>query len=197
MRDCVLTMYGSPGHVLGEAKVVLPPLAERTVLDRLHREHIEPRKAQFAVAREGRKVRALFLTEAKVPMASVRLPTARKKPFGRWVTSAVPLGDIGRAFAGPDVFFRQIDLDAGEAWLATVLVGFGVDVDVSTRAFGDDALFDWDLRGEHFYYRGKGRRWQLHGGGNTSQDRLDEAVAVAAPTSAADVFWAVGAVRLR
>lgn len=194
MRDCVLTIYGEQGIVLGERRVVVPPLPERPVLDRMYREHIDPGRCRFAVAREERKVRALYLADDLLPEGTVRLP-GRRRQLGRWATTSLELAPGHKAFAGPDVFFRQMDIAPTWAWLATVMVGFGCDVDIRKRDFGPrDALWEWDVRDERFYYRPRGGRWALFGGGNTPDHVVER---VAQESSASDEFlWAVGAIRL-
>lgn len=196
MRDCVLTMYGEQGIVLGERRVVVPPLPERPVLDRMYREHIDPGRCRYAVAREDRKVRALYLADGLLPEGTVRLP-GRRRQLGRWATTAMDLAPGHRAFAGPDVFYRQMDIQPNLAWLATVLIGFGSDVEVRKLAFGGerDTVYEWEVRDERFYYRVRGGRWSLFGAGNTPSQLIEQLIE-AGPASSGDFLWSVGAVRL-
>ena len=196
MRDCVLTMYGEQGFVLGERRVVVPPLPERPVLDRMYREHIDPGRCRYAVAREERKVRALYLADDLLPDGSVKLP-GRRRQLGRWATTSMELAPGHKVFAGPDVFFRQMDLPPASAWLATVLVGFGCDVEVRELVFGaaKDTIYEWEVRDERFYYRVRRSRWALFGAGNTPP-QLVERLIESRPASSDDFLWTAGAIRL-
>lgn len=198
MRDCMLTIYGDRGSTLGEHRVVIPPLPERSVLERLFREHIDGSRARYAVAREDRRVRALYLAEDLVPESAIRFSVKRRMP-GRWATTAIPLGanGIGRAFCGPDLFFRQVDLGFTEAWLATVLMGFGSDVDVREITLRGEKAYEWELRGDRYFYRAKGGRWTLYGAGNTPAEVIERVVDRDKPASLDDYLWSVGAIRLR
>ncbi len=201
MRDCLLTVHGEHGALMGEKRVVIAPLPERSLLDRLYREHLRGTSARYAIAREGRVVRAVYLSEEMVPETAVRVPVWRPRP-GSWVTTVVPLGGLGRGFAGPDLFFRQVDLGFVDAWMAAVLMGFGQDVDSRELHFGgggaggSEHLLEWDMRGERFYYRARGGRWAVYGAGNTSTERIDEVIATTRPLDAETFLWAVGAIRL-
>lgn len=195
MRDCLLTVHGEHDALLGEKRVVIPPLPERSLLDRLYREHLRGAHARYAVAREGRTVRSVWLSEELVPETAVRTPEFNPRR-GSWVTTVVPLGGLGRGFAGPDIFFRQVDLGYAEAWMAAVLMGFGQDVDVRELLFGNDRVLEWEMRGERFYYRARSGRWGVYGAGNTPQERIDEVVASRRPADAGSFLWEIGAIKL-
>jgi hypothetical protein len=140
----------------------------------------------------------LYLADDLVPVAAVRF-CGRRKTLGRWVTSAVRLATpaFGRAFTGPDVFFRQMDLGAREAWLAPLLMSFAVDVEMRDVVVGGVRLHEWELRGDRYYYEDRARgRWALHGGGNTSAERLEQVLRREAPSSVGEFLWAVGAIKL-
>lgn len=189
-------MYGEQGIVLGERRVVVPPLPERPVLDRMYREHIDPGRCRYAVAREDRKVRALYLADDLLPDGTVRLP-GRRRQLGRWATTSMELAPGHKAFAGPDVFFRQMDILPASAWIATVLVGFGSDVEVRNLGFANprDTVYEWEVRDERFYYRVRAGRWALFGAGNTPP-QLVERLLEARPETSDDFLWNIGAIRL-
>jgi hypothetical protein len=195
LRDCLLTVHGEHDALLGEKRVVIPPLPERSLLDRLYREHLRGTHARYAVAREGRTVRAVWLSEELVPETAVRTPEFKPRR-GSWVTTVVPLGGLGRGFAGPDIFFRQVDLGYAEAWMAAVLMGFGQDVDVRELVLGNDRVLEWEMRGERFYYRARGGRWAVYGAGNTPQERIDDVLASRKPADAETFLWEIGAIKL-
>jgi hypothetical protein len=195
VRDCLLTVYGEDANVLVESRVVIPPLPEKGLLERLYREYMDGRPLRYAVAREERVVRALYLAEDLVPKLATRFGP-RKGRVGRWATSSVMLGQgvTGRVLLGPELFFRQIDLGPEESWLAPILMGFGVDVETRAFPFGDTTLWEWELRGDRYYYMHKGARWSLYGAGNTPGDRIDRAIAEANPATPADLLWTIGGV---
>jgi hypothetical protein len=197
VRDCLLTVYGDRSSTLAERRVVIPPLPERALLERLWREHIEGSACRYAVAREDRTIRAFYLAEDLLPEAAVRL-TGKKGRLGRWATSAVHLGEgyATRAFVGPDLFFRQLDLGPPESWLAASLLGFGQDVEVRAHAFGGEAVYEWEIRSDLYYYRGRAGRWTLYGAGNTPIDRIDAMIAHHPPDSVDDFLWMIGAIKL-
>lgn len=195
LRDCLLTVYGDDAKVLGEGRVVIPPLPEKSLLERLYREHMDGRPVRYAVAREDRVVRAMYLAEDLVPKAAHRFGP-RKGRVGRWATSSVMLGAgiTGRVLIGPELFFRQIDLGPEESWLAPILMGFGADVETRSFPFNEGTLWEWEVRGDRYYYLNRGARWLLYGAGNTPTDRVDRAIDEEKPASASDLLWTVGAV---
>lgn len=195
MRDCHLTVYGEGAKVLVERRVVVPPLPERSLLERLYREHIEGVPVRYAVAREDRVVRALYLAEDLVPRTAFRFG-GRKGRVGRWSTTAVQVGQgvAGRMFFGPELFFRQIDLGADESWLAPVLMAFGHDVEVAEHRFPDGSAWAWDFRDEHFLFVQRATRWILCGAGNTPSDRVERVLEAEKPQSTVDLLWSLGCV---
>lgn len=196
VRDCVLTVYGDDAKILAEGRVVIPPLPEKSVLERLYREHLDGKPLRYAVAREGRVVHALYLAEDLIPKAAHRF-SGRKGRVGRWATTSMILGQalIGRAFAGPELFFRQIDLGPDESWLAPILMGFAQDAEIETFPFpSGERVYHWELRGEHFYYISRGARWTLYGAGNTPADRLEALAKKIDAQSASDLLWEVGGI---
>lgn len=197
VRDCLLTVTGDNHVTLSEQRAVVPPNPERSVLERLYREHIDGHACRYAIAQEGRTIRALYLAEDLIPEEGVRL-AGRKARVSRWVTTAIPLGasHAGRIFLGPELFFRQIDITGAESWLAPILMRFGQDAEVREQAFGADRLYDWEVRGERYYYWARGGRWALFGAGNTSPERIDRLFAGGLPDRPWGYLWSIGAIPL-
>ncbi len=197
LRDCQLTVYGEEARVLVERRVVIPALPEKSLLERIYRESLDGKPVRYAVAREERAVRALYLAEDLVPRGGHRFG-GRKGRLGRWTTSAVQVGGgiAGRLFVGPELFFRQIDLLPDESWLAPLLMGFAADVEVQHRDLADGGAWEWEIRDERFFFVNRGARWSLYGAGNTPTDRFERAIADAKPTTTSDLLWAVGSVSI-
>ena len=111
----------------------------------------------------------------------------------------------GRGVFGPELFFRQLDVDPERAWMSPLLMRMEqrpttrelqVAKEGSPAGPRTDRLWTWEVRGERFYYRQVGAEWAIYGAGNTPLLRLEQAVHLADPRTVEDYLWAVGAVRL-
>jgi len=175
----------------------VPVEPDRTTLTKLYSEGILGNECRYAVVRQGREVRALFLADDLVPHSAVRFSTSTRIR-GKWATSALQMGDWGggRVFIGPSVFFRQVDLKPREAWLAPVLMGFPCTQEVRQIAFGPDTVYELNLNGSRYYYLMKGGAWKLYGAGNTPQAVIDRIIHKRKPPTAIAFLWVVGAVEL-
>ena len=204
MPECGLHVYDAEGQVLREARVQVPDVLDQPALDRLHRQAILGVPALYATLSFAGRIRALFLHAQVVPDDAVITASRRRSP-GRWVTGAVSLPDssAGRGVLGPEMFFRQVDLDPSRAWMSPLLLLLAQRPTtrvVRLHSQHDDEqppeLWSWEIRGERFYYRERGTRWRLYGAGNTPMLRLEQAVHLADPKDFDAYLWAVGAVPL-
>lgn len=195
MRDCVLSVYSDEGFLLTEEEVVVPVLPPQWALDSIGRsvlESLDPEPA-YAVVREGLRPRAVWIARRHLPDAAIQF-AGRRSSSGRWLTSAVPLEGQLRAWVGPEVFLRQLDLGGRFAWLVTVL--YAMDVDVRTRVHSvEPPVTEWKYADQRWLCSGRPGRWRLWGAGRTADERLEPVQAAA--TTAAELLWGIGAVPLR
>lgn len=199
--DCGLQVFDAQGVLVREARVSVPDRLDQPTLDQLHRQCISGLPALYARLSSGARTRALFLHAHVVPEQAVVTASRRRSP-GRWLTAAVSLGPGagGRAVFGPEVLFRQVDVDPERAWLIPMLLNMvHRPASRQLRIGGSGScteLWTWEVHGERFYYREQGTRWWLYGAGNTPLLRLEQAVHLADPQSVEDYLWAVGAIVL-
>ncbi len=197
MVRCILTTYGSSGAPSAQLKVEVPDELEHATLVRLYSKGILGRDCRYAVLREGRRVRAVFLANDLVPESAVTFaPPSRIR--GKWLTAAMRMGDWGggRVFLGPATFFRQVDLKPREAWLAPVLMGFRCADDLTGAKMGKETVYQLNLAGSRYYYVLQGSKWRFYGAGNTSDAALRAAIAAIQPADADALLWSVGAIPL-
>lgn len=200
MSSSQLTVFGTQGQRMAQLPAEVPENPEPSLLARLYKKAIKGKDCRYAVVRSKGRVRALYLAEDLVPEKAIRMG-ANTRHEGNWATTALRLGEWGggRAFMGPHLFFRQVDITPREAWLAPVLVGFGRP-DPSGRALveGPESrqLLEFQHRGSRFFYAYTGSRWTLYGAGNTPEDRI-EAVRAASGDDIDAFLWGVGAIPLR
>ncbi len=197
MPDCGLRVFDGAGRLARELRVQVPDTLDPPTLERIHRQCIAGVTCSYAVLDQGWTVRALYLHHQLLPREAVITGVRRRSP-GRWITASCELGPLGggRGACGPDIFFRQAELDAERAWLAPLLLRLGQRLSTRTRTLGENPLWTWQLRAERYFYWETPRRWQLLGGGNTPLLRLEQAVHLADPASVEEYLWAVGAVPL-
>jgi len=205
--DCGLYIHDSEGQVIREVRVQVPERLDQPTLELLHRQCVAGTPALYARLQHKGRTRALFLHAQAVPTQAV-ITAARRRSPGRWLTGVVALGGAagGRGVIGPEVFFRQVDIDPQRAWLTPLLLGMEnrpatrqvriAAPDQGADSGTGDSLWTWEVRGERFYYRQRGSRWWLYGAGNTPLLRLEQAVHLADPRTVDDYLWAVGAVRV-
>lgn len=195
--QCRLTMFGDAGKRHPDVAVGLDELPDQLALDQLYDTHMARTRPRYAVVREGTAVRALYLAPDLVPREAVRF-RGYGDNTGRWATTSVPLGDNSsmRAITGPSLFFRQLDLQSAESWMAPVLMRFHKAVDVSERDFGNTVVHQWGMYGQEYFCTRHRSQWQLYCAGSISPERLEAAVAEASPTTAEDFLWAIGAIPL-
>jgi hypothetical protein len=165
-------------------------------LDLVHKQFMGGQTVSYAVLEQGPRVRAVFLHHQIVPPNAV-ITTVRRRSPGRWVSGLVdlPWDAGGRGAVGPEVFFRQVDLDPDRAWLAPILMRLPLHATRVLR-IDDRELHGWEARGERYFYSGTGASWRLYGAGNTPLLRLEQAAHLAAPETVEDYLWAVGAIPL-
>lgn len=194
MRDCVIQVYSEDSQLLSESPLRLAETPGQAALDLVYRDHLKKHKSAWAVVREGPVPRAVFIPEAALPARTKRL-TGKSKSKGRWITTRVELGDPSqRAYLGPEVFFRLVDMGPKHAWLTRALLGMAQDVPSRAFAVGRAPLWGWKSRSEHWFLtidRGVARLW---GAGNTDERALDAIAAELRGSSVRDFLWAVGAV---
>jgi hypothetical protein len=197
VRDCGLKVFDGAGQLARDLRVQLGATIDAETLALVHKQCISGLTCSYALLEDGPRLSALFLHPQLLPPAAVVYSPRRKAP-GRWITHAIPLGDEagGRAAWGPELFFRQTDLDAERAWLAPLLMRLSGRLASRRLDVGDDVLWAWEHVEQRFYYRERGRRARLYGAGNTPLLRLEQAVHLAQPESVDDYLWAVGAVPL-
>ena len=197
LRSCTLTLYSAPNKVLHTVDVEISEHPTAVNLSALYRDHLAGTHCRYAVAREETAAHALFLPKVAVPDSAVRFAGQRRSP-GRWITSILRLGTWGggRAFLGPEIFFRQVDLEINEAWLAPALVGFAADVQVREISAGDGSLYLWTMASNHFAYDQSGAQWRLYSAGNTPWERVEQVMAEEKPDTVSDLLWSIGAVRI-
>lgn len=205
MPDCGLFVYDAEMKLIREARVSVPDALDQPTLELLHRECIQGKPALFARLMEGASTRAVFIHAHAVPDGAVVTASRRRSP-GRWLTGMTQLSTSagGRGIIGPEVFFRQVDIDPERAWLSPLLIGLSrrsgsrrIELPShSSGGHGGEELWTWELRGERYYYKQSGTRWWVYGAGNTPLLRLEQAVHLADPRTADDYLWAVGAVEM-
>lgn len=197
MPECGLKVYDGTGRLARELRVQVPDVLDQPTLDLMHRQCIAGITCSYAVLTRGWTVLAMFLHHQLVPEQAVVTGVRRRAP-GRWLTATVPLGDDagGRGVIGPEMFFRQIDLDADRAWIAPYLLRLGTRLPSRVLQIDNEGMWTWEQHGERFFYLAEGPVWSLFGGGNTPLLRLEQAVHIEAPGSVRDYLWAVGAVPL-
>lgn len=203
--DCGLYVHDAEMQVIRQARVSVPDVLDQPTLELLHKECIQGLPALFARLVEGTRTRAIFLHAHAVPDHAVITASRRRSP-GRWLTATTRLGAGagGRGIVGPEIFFRQVDIDRERAWLSPLIVGMASrqgsrQVRVPgepAEGMGSPELWTWEVRGERFFYREHGGRWRLYGAGNTPLLRLEQAVHLADPQTFDDYLWAVGAIVL-
>lgn len=197
MPDCGLKVYDGNGELARELRVQVADSLDLPTLDLLHRKAVQSVTCSFAVLEQGWRVRALFLHHQLVPHRAV-VTGVRRRSAGRWVTSRVAL-DLdagGRAAIGPDLFFRQVDVDEAHAWMAPLLLRLNAEIHPRQLDLPDGSLTTWEARGERYFYRNRGSAWSLYGAGNTPLLRLEQAIHLDAPKSVDDYLWSVGAIAL-
>jgi len=197
MAECGLQVFDGAGRLARSVQVQVPEPIDPSTLDLIHKQFLASGTVSYAVVDQGFKVRAIFLHHQIVPPNAIVTSIRRRSPGG-WVTGTVdlPLDAGGRGAVGPEVFFRQVDLDLDRAWLATWLMRLGTRYSSRTLRVGDGELYGWETRGERFFYRSSGPQWQVYGAGNTPLLRLEQAAHLAAPETVEDYLWAVGAIPL-
>lgn len=198
MPDCGLTVFDGAGRLVRSLRVQTPDGLDAATLDLVHRQCIAGSSALYAELNHGPRTLALFLHHQVVPPAST-VTAARRRSPGRWVTHTVPLGAGagGRGVLGPEVFFRQADIDIDRAWLAALLLRLSNRHASHTITVGDEELWSWEHQGERYFYVEGGSSWSVYGAGNTPLLRLEQAVHLAAPQTAQEYLWAIGAIPLR
>jgi len=179
-------------------RVHTPDVLDGDTLDLVHRQCIAGSSALYGELTSENRTLALFLHHQVVPPSST-ITAARRRSPGRWVTHSVSLSTAagGRGLLGPEVFFRQSDIDSERAWLAALLLRLSHRLQAQRVQVGDEELWFWEHMGERYYYVESGRTWSVYGAGNTTLLRLEQAVHLAAPTTASGYLWAIGAVPLR
>lgn len=204
MPECGLFVHDSSGEVIREVRVQVSDRLDQPTLELLHRQCVAGLPALYATLECGGRHRAIFLHPHAVPLDSV-ITAARRRSPGRWITGVVDLSPDagGRGIYGPEMFFRQVDVDPERAWLSPLLMRMAnrpasreVRVGPAPTRPGADRLWTWEVRGERFFYRQLGRDWALYGAGNTPLLRLEQAVHLADPSTVEEYLWALGAVRL-
>jgi hypothetical protein len=194
-----LTLFGAGGEPIASVALDIPERLPASLLVRWWREHIQGRTCRYAIARVNRQTRALFLAEDLIPKRAVRVPVAPGLRLrGGWLTRSLRLGEWGggRAFVGPNLFIRQVDVLPAEAWLAPIFLGFGSGEEprrVPVEDPGGSTLFEIPGEEGRLFCAVRGGAARLYGAGNTPADRLAAALAEA-PASVDDFFWAVGAI---
>ena len=194
-EDCILSVYCSSGEV-SELGVQLPSRPAVSRLDELYEVHLAGRDCRWARVRCGVETVAVFLAESEVPRHAIRF--AGTMIGGRWATSRLDLGDglEGRGVLGPDMFFRQMELAADEAWLVPALLGLPTCMETQDIVINGQCIHSWTLRDLRYYYAPDGRgAWRLLGGGSTPWDRI-EAIVIRRPASVGDFLRIVGALHV-
>jgi hypothetical protein len=194
LSDCVLIAYGDAGMPILERRIDFPHLPDRPALERIRRENIDAARCRYALVRDGRRVRGLYLAEDLLPQNVVRIGPRRGKLL-RWFTSAVPLDGGLRGFCGPELFVRQVDLGGADAWLAPLLVGFVNDVPVRKHQLGWESVFEWDYRNDRYLYRSQRHKWVMYGAGNTPSEHIAGVLKTVGNVD--DFLWEIGALRVR
>jgi hypothetical protein len=193
--DCGLKVFDGNGQLARDLRVQLPDSVDRSALALVHRQCIGGLTCSYALLEDGPSLLAAFLHPQLLPPGAVLTGPRRRTP-GRWFTHALELGDEagGRGVWGPDVFFRQVDLDAERAWLAPLLLRLGQRLPSRRIALQGSALWLFEAENQRYFYREHSRRAALYGAGNTPLLRLEQAVHLAQPETIDDYLWAVGAV---
>lgn len=197
MTPSEITIYSSTGHRVSRADLELADASDPLTLAGVHRRHIDDAVACYATIRSGPMLRALYLAAPWVPRVALHLQRTQSRS-GQWLTSSLQVGPpgLGKAWIGPRLFLRQLDIGEVDAWLAPVLLGLPARVEPQRLDLADQPVYAWQLGGSRFYYTAQGPSFHLHGGGNTPSDRLSRLLEEEAPASASEFLWTVGAVKL-
>jgi hypothetical protein len=189
-----LTIFADSGR-LPDVPVIVERLGTPKELATVFWRHLHGANVRYAVLREDRIVRAMYLAPDLIPNRALSTTNIELYP-GAWVTTAVLLGNTHRAMSGPGVFFRQLDLGADEAWMAPVLMRFQQGIEVMDRIYADAVLHEWKLYEQTWICERKGHRWRLLGAGNTDSLRRSNVLTDSPPDSASEYLWRIGAVPL-
>ena len=191
-----ITIYSSTGHLIDSAGLDLLDTSEHTLAE-VHRQHVDDSVACYATLRRDRVLLALYLAAPWVPRSAVYLQRARTRT-GCWLTSRLQLGapGLGRAWVGPRLFLRQLDVGEVDAWLAPVLLGLVSRHEPRLYELPDQPIHSWEMGGSRYYYTARGASFHLYGGGNTPEDRLQQVLGLESPSTASEFLWSIGAVKL-
>jgi len=194
LADCGLKVFDGAGQLARDLRVQLAEPLDPQTLGLVHRQCIEGITCSYAILDQGGRLKAIFLHPQLLPPQAIALGARRRVP-GRWITHTLELGDEagGRGVWGPDLFFRQVDLDAERAWLAPMLLRMSGRLSSRRIPLANTAIWSWEIGDQRYFYSETGKR-RLHGAGNTPLLRLEQAVHLANPETPLDYLWAVGAV---
>ena len=197
MQSCALTVWSVEGFPVAGGSLDLPQQPSQAMLDRVWRSCIQGVPCRHASIRQGQDLRAVFVDQAFLPSATVRF-AGPARAAGRWLTSSLSLvaPGTGRAWVGPEVFLRQVDLGGPDAWLVPTLLGLGSTCEVNERLFGRVSVHEWQIDGCRYLYTARGSRWRLYGSGNTPQPVVERVLREESPSNARSYLWSLGAVRL-
>lgn len=199
MPDCSLRVFDGSGLLARDLQVQVPDTLDTPTLMRIHQRCMDGLTCSYAVLERDWTVQALFLHRQLLPERHVVLGTRRRAP-GRWITGTVPIGPQGggRAALGPEVFFRQADLDSERAWVVPLLLRLQRRHPSTTpgRETAAPRLWAYTVDGARYFYQEQAGHWQLFGAGNTPEDRLRAALDDVTPETIDDHLWARGAVPL-
>lgn len=196
MAPSEITIYSSTGHLIDSARLELPDTRQGTLAE-VHRQHVDDSVACYATLRRDRQLLALYLAPPWVPRSAVYLERSRTRR-GCWLTSRLQLGapGLGRAWAGPRLFLRQLDVGDVDAWLAPVLLGLVSRHEPRLHDLPDQPIHSWEMGGSRYYYTAQGASFHLYGGGNTPEARLQQVLSVERPSTSSEFLWSIGAVKL-
>lgn len=197
MPDCGLKVFDGSGALARDLRVQLAEPFGLATLDLVHQRCIQGLTCSYALLEHEGRLRGVFLHPQLLP-PNARIFSARKRTPGRWITHLLDIGASsgGRTIWGPEIFFRQTDIDADRAWLAPLLLQFAARPSTRRIDLPGDPIWSWEVADQRYYYREAGSRWWLYGAGNTPLLRLEQAVHLSSPASSIDYLWSVGAIPL-
>lgn len=193
-----LKVFDTKGTLVAQAPHEVADELTAEALDALVTQHIGPREGHSAVLQSTRGVHGVWVAERSVPRAAVRTSQRRRAP-GRWLTSFVRLGDWGgiKAFVGPELFVRQVDMRASESGLTPLLFRFVDEVPAVSFDVAGERVDAFRHHGQQFFYCSRnGLVWKLLGAGDTPADRFGVDFAAQPPAALDELTYRYGAIEL-
>ncbi len=193
VREYALEVFDTLGTRVATEPVRVTEQPGRTVLYRLASRYVLGRSAAAGALLEGRKVRGLFIGPDLLPGEAVGI-SGNSLDEGTWLTTSAKIVPAVRCLFGPDAFLRQVDMRS--AWVAMLFMRFEGTVGVTSRSLGGTEVFEVVHNDMRYFYSSTRGGWALHGAGSVSDHAIEHALSNGVK-SAEDLFWAIGAIKLR